>query len=155
MRCPKRSQGRRPGDRPLDVTDNLTAEHRRACMAAVKGKDTSPELVIRSLIHRLGYRYTLHDSNLPGKPDLVFPSRRKVIFVHGCFWHMHSCQHGKKSPTSNVEYWKNKRTRNRERDRRQLRTLRQRGWQTFVVWECWVKNPDRMKEKLAQFLHSG
>jgi DNA mismatch endonuclease (patch repair protein) len=136
------------------VTDDLTPEQRRLCMAAVKGKNTSPELLIRSLLHRLGYRYTLHSSILPGKPDLVFPSRQKIIFVHGCFWHMHSCRKGKNAPTSNAEFWELKRTKNTVRDRNLLRVLRRDGWKVFIVWECWLRKPDRLTSKLQQFLDS-
>ncbi|MBI2818044.1 MAG: DNA mismatch endonuclease Vsr [Acidobacteria bacterium] len=134
------------------MTDNLTAKQRRECMAAVKAEDTSPEIAVRRLVHSLGYRYRLHDCSLPGKPDLVFPRHKKIIFVHGCFWHMHSCRQGKNAPGSNIEYWERKRTRNRERDGQQVSALIQRGWKVLIIWECWLKTPGQITAKLQQFL---
>lgn len=134
------------------MTDVLSPEQRRACMAAVKGKNTSPELLIRSLVHKLGYRYTLHDPRLPGKPDLVFPWRKKIIFVHGCFWHMHSCRQGKNAPATNVEYWERKRTRNRDRDRKHIKALTRAGWGVMTIWECRLKNELGLRKQLLRFL---
>ena len=100
----------------------------------------------------MGYRYTLHRRTLPGKPDLVFVSRRKIIFVHGCFWHMHGCRHGRVSPATNVDYWKRKRERNKERDREHIKALRRDGWKVLVLWECWTRKPDYIRDKLREFL---
>ena len=134
------------------MADVLTPAQRSLCMAAVKGRDTTPELAARRLIHRLGYRYVLHLEKLPGKPDLVFPSRRKVIFVHGCFWHMHRCKHGRKAPVSNVRYWERKRTGNRARDRRNTAALKAAGWDVLVVWECWTRNLGSLSARIVGFL---
>src|SRR5256885_6490816 len=101
-------------------------------MRRIRNKDTSPELILRSIIHRLGYRFRLHRKDLPGKPDLVFPSRRKLIFVHGCFWHMHDCRYGRVTPATNAEVWQNKRLSNVARDVRHLKALRKDGWQVMV-----------------------
>lgn len=105
-------------------------------MQAVKAKDTTPEMHIRRILHALGYRYRLHVKTLPGTPDLVFRSRRKIIFVHGCFWHGHDCRRGARIPKTNIQYWKEKISRNRQRDARVLDTLRELGWSVFTVWEC-------------------
>jgi DNA mismatch endonuclease (patch repair protein) len=124
---------------------------RRRTMQAVKGKDTRPEWTIRRLLHAAGYRYRLHGKALPGKPDLVFASRRKVIFVHGCFWHGHDCPRGDRQPKANAEYWSAKIGGNRERDDRHLAALRANGWKAHVVWECEIKKPGLLA-KLRQFL---
>jgi DNA mismatch endonuclease (patch repair protein) len=109
---------------------------RSRTMRAVKSKDTEPEWIVRKLLHAAGYRYRLHAKELPGKPDLVFPSRRKVVFVHGCFWHGHACARGARRPKTNSEYWKGKIARNRERDEAHLIALRQGGWKVRTIWEC-------------------
>jgi DNA mismatch endonuclease (patch repair protein) len=134
------------------MADNLTVKQRSACMRAVRGRDTTPEMRVRRAVHSFGYRYALHRKNLPGKPDLAFVSRRKIIFVHGCFWHSHRCRHGKVSPASNVAYWKRKREKNVARDREHLRVLRAAGWKVLVVWECWTRDIERLCERLANFL---
>ena len=108
-------------------------------MRAVKCKDTAPEMVVRRLVHSLGYRYRLHRRDLPGKPDLVFGPRRKVIFVHGCFWHGHTCKRGNRQPKTNADYWRKKIQVNKERDKSTLEELRARGWEILVVWECETK----------------
>lgn len=105
-------------------------------MAMVRSSDTKPELAVRSLLHHLGYRFSLHRSDLPGKPDICLPKHRVVVFVHGCFWHGHSCRQGKKRPASNVRYWNDKLNRNLSRDASVLRKLRALGWKPMVVWEC-------------------
>lgn len=134
--------------------DRLTPQGRSDCMRAVRSKNTNPEMQVRSLVHKLGFRYALHDPKLPGKPDLVLRSKRKVIFVHGCFWHKHSCRHGRISPIANADYWNTKRTRNVKRDKTQLRMLRADGWQVLVVWECQLRNPSRLLNRLRNFLES-
>jgi DNA mismatch endonuclease (patch repair protein) len=90
---------------------------------------------------------------LPGKPDLVFVARRKIIFVHGCFWHMHNCPHGRVSPVTNAGYWSRKRERNAERDCEHIKALRKDGWSVLVLWECWTRRPDYIRDKLHKFLH--
>lgn len=124
-------------------------------MAKIRSKDTKPELVLRSLLHRAGYRYKLHDKSLPGRPDLVFPARKKVIFVNGCFWHGHDCPVGARLPKTNTEYWHDKRERNRVRDLRQISELRGTGWEVMVVWECQVKSDGNHLEVVQKFLDSG
>ena len=120
-------------------------------MRRIKSKDMRPELAVRSLVHRMGYRYRLHSKDLPGKPDMVFASRRKVIFVHGCYWHGHSCKKAH-TPMSNLGYWTQKLTRNRERDRANSAALRAMGWQVLVVWECDTKYEPRLSKRIKKFL---
>lgn len=133
------------------MTDVLTKEQRHRNMANIKGKNTKPEMIIRSLVHRLGYRFRLHRRDLSGKPDLVFASRRKVIFVHGCFWHMHDCRYGKVKPATNAEFWETKRLSNVARDRRNIEALQLEGWQSLIVWECQTKNEE---ESLSQVIRA-
>ncbi len=121
-------------------------------MRAVKGRDTVPEMTVRRLTHGMGYRYRLHRKNLPGKPDLVFPGRRKVIFVHGCFWHQHHCPRGERSPKSSRDYWIPKLKRNKQRDAENQSRLREMGWDVLVIWECEMKDRDTLKERIAVFL---
>jgi len=121
-------------------------------MRAVRSRNTTPEMRVRRLAHSLGYRYALHSSKLPGKPDLVFVSRRKVIFVHGCFWHKHKCRHGSISPVTNADYWQHKRDGNVARDRAHTKALRKEGWGVLVIWECWTRDPDSIRKKLREFL---
>ncbi len=109
-------------------------------------------MIVRAAVHRLGFRYRLHCRALPGNPDLVFPSRRKIIFVHGCFWHGHACRAGRNRPASNTGYWIAKLDRNRQRDRVNRARLRRLGWQVLVVWECQLKDPARLPVRIARFL---
>ena len=109
-------------------------------MRAVKSRDTKPEWIVRRLVHALGYRYRLHLSSLPGKPDLTFSSRRKIVFVHGCFWHGHDCARGARAPATNSEFWVTKISRNRNRDCTNIATLERGGWAVLTVWECEMKN---------------
>ncbi len=134
------------------MTDMFSAEERSAVMRAVRSQDTSPELAVRSLLRELGVRYRLHRADLPGKPDIVLASRRKVIFVHGCFWHRHRCPRGNRTPHSRREYWVAKLERNRLRDRRRQAALRRQGWSVAVVWECQLKDRPRLKRRLQRFL---
>lgn len=123
-------------------------------MRANKKRDTGPELRIRKILRALGYRYRLHSRQLPGTPDIVFASRRKVIFVHGCFWHQHRSKRCplKKHPQSNLEYWQQKLRRNVLRDKRNARKLANLGWQVLTVWECELVDPEPLAEKLNRFL---
>lgn len=116
---------------------------RSEIMRAVRSKDTGPEMIVRKLVHGMGYRYRLHQKDLPGNPDLVFPKRRKIIFVHGCFWHHHDCKRGDRKPIKNSEYWTSKIARNVERDRASINALRNYGWAVLVVWECETLLRDR------------
>ena len=121
-------------------------------MRAVKGQDTEPEMVVRRLAHSLRYRYKLHDKRLPGKPDLVFPARRKVIFVHGCFWHQHNCPRGARLPKSHQDYWGSKLSRNQQRDAEHNSSLEAMGWQVLVIWECETRDRQTLATTLTLFL---
>lgn len=134
------------------MTDVLTPEQRSFNMSRIKGRNTKPEMVVRSLVHGMGFRYRLHRKDLPGKPDLVFSSRMKIIFVHGCFWHMHDCPYGRVKPKTNSEFWESKRRGNVERDLKNITTLKEQGWQTLIVWECWTKDFDVLHKILNDFL---
>lgn len=134
------------------MSDVLTPEQRQLNMSRIRGKDTRPEMVVRSMVHRMGYRYRLHCSNLPGKPDLVLVRHRKIIFVHGCFWHMHKCRYGRVIPKTRAEFWQNKRLANVARDKRNLAKLKRAGWQVLVVWECWTRDLDMLRRRLEAFL---
>jgi len=123
-------------------------------MSQILCKNTKPEMLVRSLVHRMGYRYALHRKDLPGKPDLVLVKHRKVIFVHGCFWHMHRCRYGSIVPKTNKKFWKTKRQGNVERDKRNLRKLRKEGWKVLVIWECQIRNTEKLINKLEKFLLS-
>jgi len=131
------------------LTDVFDPEQRSLVMARVKGANTRPELQVRSMLHRLGYRFRLHRKDLPGKPDIVFPSRRTAIFVHGCFWHQHPGCKNAVRPASNAAYWNEKLDRNAARDLQNLQDLRDLGWRVVVVWECELKD----MEGLARRLH--
>jgi DNA mismatch endonuclease (patch repair protein) len=117
-----------------------------------KGKDTTPELLVRRLVHALGYRYRLHVKSLPGTPDLVFPARRKIITVRGCFWHMHVRCGRCRIPTARRKYWLAKLTRNKLRDRKNRRRLHRQGWQVLTLWECQLQNTARLTQTLQRFL---
>ena len=134
------------------MTDKLTPERRTQNMRAIRSKDMKPELLVRRLVHSLGYRYRLHRKDLPGKPDLVFGPRRKVIFVHGCFWHMHKCKYGKVRPKTNAAFWQKKRTGNVDRDKRNSKSLRGLGWRVLTVWECQTRNIVSLEKRLQKFL---
>ncbi len=140
------------------MAERISKAQRSANMSRIKGQDTKPDLLVRRLLHRAGYRYRLHgryrSERLPGRPDLVFAGRRKVIFVNGCFWHTHSCAAGQHAPQSNVEFWAAKRRRTVERDARQLVTLRARGWQALVLWECELKDTSVLESRLTAFLET-
>ena len=132
--------------------DSLSPIRRSANMSRIRSRDTKPELLVRQLLHRLGYRYRLHRRDLPGIPDLVFPSRRKVIFVHGCFWHQHKrCVDGR-PPKSRLEYWLPKLRRNVDRDRENMAKLRISGWTVLKLWECDILNGNKLEQRLLQFL---
>lgn len=132
--------------------DSLTPRERSTLMSLVRSKDTRPELIIRRLVHSLGYRFRLHRRDLPGTPDLVFPRLRRVVFVHGCFWHQHSCVNGNRMPRSRVAFWRAKLEGNTARDRLAVTRLRRMGWRVLTVWECQMKSRERLKNRLVRFL---
>lgn len=134
--------------------DTLSPDDRRRAMAAVKGKDTTPELAVRRMVHAMGYRYRLHAKELPGKPDIVFRPRKKAIFVHGCFWHRHGAARCGKAvtPKTRRAYWQAKLDRNVARDAAAIRALRRAGWSVLVIWECELRRPERVARRLARFL---
>lgn len=133
------------------MTDRISPESRSRIMSRIRGKNTKPEIVVRRLIHAMGYRYRLHRKNLPGTPDLTFPVRRKVIFVHGCFWRQHNCPRGIR-PVSNTEFWNRKLDRNVRRDRKNLTMLRRNGWSVLVLWECEMREPEALTNRIVEFL---
>ena len=128
------------------MSDVLTPEQRSYNMSQIRGVHTQPELRVRRLLHGLGLRYRLHGKGLPGKPDLVFAGARAVLFVHGCFWHMHRCKYGKPAPATNVSFWAEKRRGNAERDKRNRAALRASGWRVFEVWECHTRDEEKIRE---------
>lgn len=134
------------------MADFMSPEERSAHMSKIRSKDTKPELRLRRMLHGAGYRYRLHDRKLPGRPDLVFPGRRKVIFVHGCFWHGHECPVGSRLPKTNTVFWASKRRRNQERDALQRRLLEDMGWSVLIVWECEVKASAGVSDSWSKFL---
>jgi DNA mismatch endonuclease, patch repair protein len=134
--------------------DVLTPPERSVRMALIRSRDTKPELAVRRLIHGMGYRYRLHDNKLPGKPDLVFKSRLKVIFVHGCFWHLHRNCRNNRPPKSRLDYWLPKLQRNASRDKEARNRLRTMGWRTLVIWECDLDNRERLARNIRKFLDS-
>lgn len=134
------------------VVDTISKKRRSENMRHIRSTDTKPEKTVRSLLHKLGYRFRLHRADLPGKPDIAFPSRNRVIFVHGCFWHQHrGCIDGR-IPKSRVEYWQAKLLRNKARDASNRRRLRRMGWESFVIWECEVRNQGQTVTRLRDFL---
>ena len=130
----------------------MTSEHRSRTMRAVKGHDTKPEMLVRRLLYRMGYRYRLHRKDLPGKPDIVFGSRRKVIFIHGCFWHGHSCKRGNRLPRTNAEYWMAKIAGNIKRHAKQLDVLAAAVWMELTLWECELADEKAVERRLRDFL---
>lgn len=131
--------------------DPFSPSKRSAIMRAVKSRDTAPEMIVRRCAHGLGYRYSLARRDLPGKPDLAFVSRKKAIFVHGCFWHGHDCKRGARAPAANAAYWSAKIARNAARDASSLRALKALGWKALVVWECELKDA-ALPRRIARFL---
>lgn len=131
------------------MTDIVDPETRRRMMSGIRGKNTKPELQIRSQLHKLGFRYRLHDDQLPGKPDITLKKYHAVIFVHGCFWHRHDC-HLFKWPETRSEFWRKKINRNHEKDMKVLQSLRSSGWRVCVVWECAIKGADKNIQVIAK-----
>lgn len=133
------------------MVDTRTPEQRRRIMQSVGQRNTAPEVKVRRALHRLGYRFRLHGKSLPGRPDIVFASRRKVIFIHGCFWHGHNCSKGR-LPKSRPEYWIPKIETNKARDERSVNELRKAGWESLVVWQCEITKIDEAVGMITRFL---
>ena len=134
------------------MVDNISKEERSRIMSLVKHKDTKPEVTVRSFLHRRGLRFRLHDLSLPGKPDLVFPRFRCVLFIHGCFWHGHmdpACKLAR-TPKSNVEFWTEKVTANQKRDIRHVNQLNSFGWRVLLIWECEIQNQSNLESLVAK-----
>jgi DNA mismatch endonuclease (patch repair protein) len=136
------------------MVDVLTKKQRSFNMSQIRSKDTSPEIIVRSIVHRMGCRYALHRSDLPGHPDIVLVKHKKIIFVHGCFWHIHNCRYGKVIPQTRKKFWQTKRLGNVARDKRNLRKLRHSGWRVLVIWACWIQDLDKTRSILSKFLSS-
>lgn len=132
--------------------DTITQEKRSALMSRIRSKNTQPELAVRSILHRLGYRFRIHRKDLPGCPDIVLPRFRKIILVQGCFWHGHDCRLASK-PKSNHGYWSEKVEKNRARDARNLKALIDDGWSILELWECEVRKLEGIEERLKNFLN--
>lgn len=130
--------------------DVHTQEQRSRNMAAIRSKNTKPEMVVRRLLCEMGIRYRLHRKDLPGKPDIVMPGRKIVILVHGCFFHMHKCRYGQVVPTTNAEFWHTKRSGNADRDKRNVQELRKLGWKVITIWECETKQPEQLQVSLSK-----
>lgn len=139
--------------RSSNAAASVEQARRSNTMRAVRSKETQPELLVRHLVKQLRRRPRVNDNTLPGTPDLVFPSLRKAIFVHGCFWHGHSCARGSRVPKTNREYWVRKVARNRLRDAAVCQVLRHAGWQVLIVWECRTRDQQTLIEQLRRFLH--
>jgi len=133
------------------MADTRSKAQRRKIMQAVKGRDTRPEWTVRRMLHAAGYRYRLHVRNLPGTPDIAFPSRRKAIFVHGCFWHGHRCRIGQ-PPKSRLDYWEAKLDANKKRDAMKQAQLEALGWEVLVVWQCEIAESTALRSRLWTFL---
>ncbi len=136
------------------MVDVHNKQQRSFNMSQIRSKNTSPEIIVRSLVHRMGFRYALHCSGLPGHPDLVLVKHKKIIFVHGCFWHMHKCRYGKVIPQTRRKFWQTKRQGNVIRDKRNYKALKKLGWQILIVWECQLKDLPKLQTKLSRFLTS-
>lgn len=136
------------------MVDVHSKKQRSYNMSQIRSKNTKPEILVRSIVHRMGFRYRLHQSNLPGKPDLVLKRHNKVIFVHGCFWHIHNCRYGRVIPKTNPKFWQIKRKGNVERDRKNIRQLRRSGWKVLVIWECQTRDIEKLTKRLENFLSS-
>jgi DNA mismatch endonuclease (patch repair protein) len=138
-----------------ELLDRITTEQRSALMARIRSKDTKPELVVRSLVHRLGYRFRLHRKDLPGRPDIILPRHKKIILVQGCFWHGHIGCNIASKPKSNQAYWVSKLEGNRARDQRNLCALKELGWEVFELWECEIADEKSVVKKISKFLRSN
>lgn len=135
--------------------DSVSPEKRSWVMSQVKGRNTRPEKLVRSLLHSMGYRFRLQRKDLSGKPDIVLPKYRAAIFVHGCYWHRHDCPNGQRLPKSRLNFWLPKLEGNRERDIRKQTLLREQGWNVLIIWECQLRDTDVLQEIIRAFLESA
>jgi DNA mismatch endonuclease (patch repair protein) len=136
------------------MVDNRTPESRSALMSRIGPKNTAPEMIVRRLLHKMGYRFRLHRKDLPGKPDIVLPGRKAAIFVHGCYWHGHGCSKGR-LPKSNVDYWQAKIEQNRLRDQKKSSQLEALGWQVLTIWQCELKDICPLAAVLQKFVEKA
>lgn len=134
------------------MSDNLTKEQRKKAMSRVRQQDTKPEKIVRSLLHRLGFRFRKNVSSIVGKPDIVLPKYKTVIFVHGCFWHQHKNCRKSARPISNADFWNTKLDKNVERDKKIAQLLKKAGWKIITVWECELKHMEKLEKKLLRNL---
>ena len=136
------------------MADTLTPAGRSERMSRIRGKNSKPEMLVRRIVHGMGYRYRLHDKRLPGSPDLVFRGRKKVIFVHGCFWHRHEgCRKAGPAPKTRTAFWQAKFDRNKARDARNADTLREAGWNVATIWECETRDPEKLTDQLRSIFN--
>lgn len=141
--------------RPVNAMDTLSSAQRSERMSLVRSKNTKPEMAVRSIVHHLGFRYRLHRRDLPGNPDLAFPGRHKLIFVHGCFWHRHGTRCPlTRLPKSRLSFWVPKLEQNKKRDDKNRRRLRAAGWKVLVIWECQLKEKETLAKRIFTFLES-
>jgi DNA mismatch endonuclease, patch repair protein len=136
---------------PPTMVDNLSPNCRSHLMSRIRGKNTAPELAVSRIVHALGYRFRLHRGDLPGRPDLVFPSRQKIIFVHGCYWHRHDCKKAT-TPKTNIDFWQKKFDDNVVRDMKNLNDLADLGWEALIVWQCETERPEELSRRMVGFL---
>ncbi|MDD5134559.1 MAG: DNA mismatch endonuclease Vsr [Phycisphaerae bacterium] len=134
------------------MTDVHTKQQRSFNMSQIRDKNTKPEIIVRSIVHRMGFRFSLHNKKLPGKPDIVLSRHKKIIFVHGCFWHIHNCRYGRVKPATNTDFWTNKRQGNAARDKENIRKLKKLGWRVLIIWECQTRKPEKIINKIKSFL---
>lgn len=134
------------------MTDKITREQRSRNMSHIRSSNTNPEIVVRKILHKLGYRFRIHRSDLPGKPDIVLPRYRTIIFVHGCFWHNHLGCKRAVLPKTNIDYWHPKIEKNKKRDSEHIRNLRSLGWNVYVIWECQTKDRLLLQNQLLEIL---
>jgi DNA mismatch endonuclease, patch repair protein len=134
------------------MADIVSRSKRKEMMSSVKQRHTKPEIAVRKLLHRHGFRFRLHNKKLPGTPDIVLPKYKAVIFVHGCFWHQHEGCRKARRPTSNVEFWNEKLDKNIERDSRKELELKNSGWKVLTIWDCEIKDENSLIEKVKNFL---
>lgn len=136
------------------MTDMVSKVRRSQIMARIKAQDTSPEIIVRSMLHRMGYRFRLHVKKLPGKPDIVMSKHKLVVFVNGCFWHGHNCSDGHR-PKSNIKYWSQKLDRNADRDKKTKRLLRKNGWRVATIWSCQCVKEDKLEHIIKKAINKA